>query len=256
MKDSEFIELLNLYLDREIAAADAVRLEAEVAANPDRRRTYDEYCRMHKACGLVAMDFRATDGTVVAASEKVVPFDFQTAQTAARRRRLGGYLSSGLAAAACVALAFIGARVYSGSGESSGTTVAGETLAARSGATAQPMVQAATAGSTTARELGSGAFARTVSAEGPATPKWVGAPLVLSAQKADLAMTVAQQQADDQLAWIQSVQFAPIQSRLHLEQLRFDAQPASLQPDGRALGGRSTPKVDPAVETAAFRFVK
>ena len=30
MKDSEFIELLNLYLDHEISAADAVRIEAEV----------------------------------------------------------------------------------------------------------------------------------------------------------------------------------------------------------------------------------
>ena len=34
MKDSEFIELLNLYLDHEISTADAARLEAEVQANP------------------------------------------------------------------------------------------------------------------------------------------------------------------------------------------------------------------------------
>ena len=30
MKDSEFLELLNLYLDHEISPADAARLEAEV----------------------------------------------------------------------------------------------------------------------------------------------------------------------------------------------------------------------------------
>ena len=38
MNDSEYIELLNLYLDHEISAADAARLEAEVQSNPARRR--------------------------------------------------------------------------------------------------------------------------------------------------------------------------------------------------------------------------
>ena len=50
MKDSEFLELLNLYLDHEITPADAARLEAEVRADPERRRTYLQYCRMQKAC--------------------------------------------------------------------------------------------------------------------------------------------------------------------------------------------------------------
>ena len=57
MKDSEFTELLNLYLDHEISAADAARLEAEVQINPNRRRVYQEYCRMQKACKLLAHDF-------------------------------------------------------------------------------------------------------------------------------------------------------------------------------------------------------
>ena len=46
MKDSEFIELLNLYLDHEISVADAARLEAEVQGSPARRRVYREYCQM------------------------------------------------------------------------------------------------------------------------------------------------------------------------------------------------------------------
>ena len=57
MKDSEFIELLNLYLDHEITAADAARLEAEVQASPERRRVYQQYCRMQKACTMLAKDF-------------------------------------------------------------------------------------------------------------------------------------------------------------------------------------------------------
>lgn len=59
MNDSEFIELLNLYLDHEITPADAARLEAEVRNDPERRRTYLEYCRMQKACAILAADFAA-----------------------------------------------------------------------------------------------------------------------------------------------------------------------------------------------------
>jgi hypothetical protein len=54
MKDSEFIELLNLYLDHEIGMADARRLEAEVQRSPERRRLYREYCQMQRACVLLA----------------------------------------------------------------------------------------------------------------------------------------------------------------------------------------------------------
>jgi hypothetical protein len=50
MKDSEFIELLNLYLDHEISSAESARLEAEVTRSPERRRLYRQYCRMQKAC--------------------------------------------------------------------------------------------------------------------------------------------------------------------------------------------------------------
>jgi len=59
MKDSEFLELLNLYLDHEISPADAARLEAEVRASPGRRRTYLQYCRMQKACAALAAEFAA-----------------------------------------------------------------------------------------------------------------------------------------------------------------------------------------------------
>jgi hypothetical protein len=56
MKDREFIELLNLYVDREISAEDAIRLESEVVANPRRREVYDQYCRMQKACSVIAQE--------------------------------------------------------------------------------------------------------------------------------------------------------------------------------------------------------
>jgi hypothetical protein len=58
MKDSEFLELLNLYLDHEITPADAARLEAEVARDPERLKVYRQYCRMQKACVELAQQHR------------------------------------------------------------------------------------------------------------------------------------------------------------------------------------------------------
>jgi hypothetical protein len=70
MKDREFISLLNLYVDREISADDARRLEAEVASNPERRKVYDQYCRMQRACRILAEEHAANapeaDAAVVA----------------------------------------------------------------------------------------------------------------------------------------------------------------------------------------------
>jgi len=100
MKDSEFIELLNLYLDHEISTTDAARLEAEVLNHPARRRVYQDYCRMQKACKILAQDFVEE---VAPASDKVV--DFAAAQRPART----GWIATGsfAALAACVAVVFV-----------------------------------------------------------------------------------------------------------------------------------------------------
>ena len=60
MKDSKFIELLNLYLDQQIEPAEAALLEEEIARNPARRQTYQQYCRMHRACTLMFEQSRPT----------------------------------------------------------------------------------------------------------------------------------------------------------------------------------------------------
>lgn len=49
MNNSRFIELLNLYVDQELSAEDAVELEREILQNPQRRATYNQYCRMQRA---------------------------------------------------------------------------------------------------------------------------------------------------------------------------------------------------------------
>ncbi len=81
MKDSKFIELLNLYVDQQIEPADAALLEEEILRNPARRRTYQQYCRMHRGCAMLQEQSRPQAGVgekftaaVAAADEKVVDF--------------------------------------------------------------------------------------------------------------------------------------------------------------------------------------
>ena len=91
MKESEFIELLNLYLDHEIDPADAARLEAEVQRDARRRHIYRQYCQMQKACSQLASKF--ADTSVTERSVEVF--------TPTRISRPTWY-AGGLAAAACV----------------------------------------------------------------------------------------------------------------------------------------------------------
>ena len=59
MKDNRFIELVNLYIDRQITAAETAELEAEMQSNPQRRAVYRQYCRLHSATKQVYHSFRA-----------------------------------------------------------------------------------------------------------------------------------------------------------------------------------------------------
>lgn len=102
MKDNRFIELLNLYIDRQISAAEAAELEAEMQAHPRRRATYRQYCQMHRATTLVYDSFRKdAPGQVQENGATVARFE--------GRRRTGlhwGHCAAGLAAA-CLAVVFV-----------------------------------------------------------------------------------------------------------------------------------------------------
>ena len=59
MKDHRFIELVNLYVDRQITATETAELEAEMQGNPRRRAIYRQYCQLHSATKQVYDSFRA-----------------------------------------------------------------------------------------------------------------------------------------------------------------------------------------------------
>jgi hypothetical protein len=101
MKDNRFIDLVNLYVDRQITAAETAELEAEIQSNPRHRAIYRQYCQMHHATTLVYESFRAGAPAQEAAAEGTI------ARFERDRRTHWGYYAGGLAAAACLALVFV-----------------------------------------------------------------------------------------------------------------------------------------------------
>ena len=129
MKESRFIELLNLYIDQQITPEEAAQLEEDILANPRHRRTYQQYCRMHRACTLVFANAESDR------ADGVVPFE------PAARRSAWKYYATGLAAAACVG--FVAVQVF----VRPGRTPPRETVVAMPAAPApQPVVRVQPAG--------------------------------------------------------------------------------------------------------------
>jgi anti-sigma factor RsiW len=120
MNDRRFIELLNLYVDQELTEDDARELEQEIAQRPDRRRVYSQYCRMQRAC-VRLLEQQAAPAPRIArithaatsqsGADRVPATILQLPPMATPRRQRGlgwaGWSGSALAAAACVALAFV-----------------------------------------------------------------------------------------------------------------------------------------------------
>ena len=259
MKDSEFIQLLNLYLDHEISAADAARLEAEVQSNGERQKIYRQYCRMQKACKLLTTDFAPELEPPQRGNQKIVSFREQMATATPRRPRAGRFYTVGTlaAAAACVAVIFIG-RNRPAPAESSplagvpATQVAPAVLVASTPA-ASPLV-------TDSRRVNLEAANAARSVSGPralgvaSRSTLVADPLLLTGNtQADAMLAAAIEQANTQFAWMHNVQLAPIEQPSTQNNLRFEMQPASLRPDARSIGSRTT---EPATEMAAFQFSK
>lgn len=106
MNESRFIELVNLYIDRQASPAEAAELEKEIQANPQHRQVYLQYCRMHHASRLVYESFRAqADQSGPAVRETATIAHFQSRQRQRRMRWV--YAATGLAAAACLAFVFL-----------------------------------------------------------------------------------------------------------------------------------------------------
>lgn len=139
MKDTRFIELVNLYIDRQVTPEEAAELELEIQGNPARRRVYQQYCRMHRATKLAYDSFRAhaeQDGQ--AARQPATIAHIQSRQR--QRRMRWAYAASGLAAAACVALFVMRPAVENPISAAAPTQIASVTTPAVVAPTLKPVV--------------------------------------------------------------------------------------------------------------------
>jgi hypothetical protein len=134
MNDKEFIELLNLYVDREISAEDALRLEKVVATNARRREVYDQYCRMQKACSMLSEE--TFDMSSVRTTPTVIAFPSQSPWRF-------GPMVAGLAAAAACAVVIVGVKNREAAAlasDSSHSALAGAPVAAADPASMKPVL--------------------------------------------------------------------------------------------------------------------
>jgi hypothetical protein len=236
MKDSEFIELLNLYLDHEISAADAARLETEVQGNPARRRIYQEYCHMQKACTILS-DKYATEAAELT-EPKVVAFD----AAAERRARMGNFYVFGAitAAAACVAIIFVG-HSRKEANELAGAPASSVKNEPKPAAPAidNSRAIASTVSTTPSRRIGAGLNAGSLS--------------LSSNAQANAMRNAVSEQTDAQFSWISNTKLAPLPQQIPIDQLRFDSQPAVIRTESRTFGNQPLPS---DIERTAFRFQK
>ena len=228
MKDDRFIELVNLYIDRQITGEETAALEAEIQASPRRRAVYHQYCQMHRATSLVYESFRTeTAGQTTeggAAKENIARFEPQPS----RRRTPWAYYATGLAAA-CVALVF--ARV-------SANKPVPQTIAATAIPAKQTVAVAAVQLPVTTAPV-SVSVAQVV-------PASVRTNTLVAEQ--DYAAMLAAMRKEEQRAFANG-QIQPSRSSSLFEDGIFDSQPAS-----SSHGFKKKPTAAQQSEFAAFQF--
>ncbi len=221
MKDTEFIELLNLYLDHELTPADCTRLEAEVKTNPARRRVYEQYCRMQQACKVLATDFAAEAPAVNPRTIRA------SGSEAGSRRGPAGLFAIGslAAAAACVALVMLNRSQP----EHNTTPALAQSMTI---APASPVIAVESA---------------------PRSGGIVQRPSLMGESVFLTRAPVAGETVAPQLAWINGVQISPMQPVVSAEDLRFEAKLIKLNPDARVINPLKKAG-DNVIERAAFEF--
>ncbi len=233
MKDKRFIELLNLYVDHQIAAEEAAELEAEILRSPERRKTYREYCRMQRACGML-FDRERQEAPASFALEKSLQDAERKIMDVPTRRKAGWgtYTAAfgGLTAmAACLAVIFLSP------GTTSTPTNAGSAPSAKASA---PLV---------AQSSLTGPLSVAVLTPRSATlqPLFASQTLTSARDDANSSEHVAGTE------WMQQVQLPPVQ-RVVVDDTAFETRPTLQQDNSRVF--RSSRPIQGNVEFTAFQF--
>ncbi|HEU5080619.1 MAG TPA: hypothetical protein VFT72_15515 [Opitutaceae bacterium] len=109
MRNSRFIELLNLYIDHQLTPAEAAELEAEINRDEQRRCTYNQYCRMQKACSVLFEHERSAAPSSRVLNASLYDVERKVVGSSERRIAFGfpSFATIGLAAAACIAFVVV-----------------------------------------------------------------------------------------------------------------------------------------------------
>ena len=241
MKESKFVELLNLYIDQEISPADAALLEAEIQRDPARRRVYLQYCRMHRASTMLFESFRSENmpaGSQLAeaaraAADKVVSFP----SLAPRHSSRWVYAAGLVAAAACVAFVFVRRSAVDHTRPGDGTLLTQTAVTPVRSATAQPAAVTPAAFAPAVAPMARREFTPVFVTRSLTAPETPNAATLLATNR-------------NTLEWMQRIQLSPVQN-LALENLVFQTQP-TLQQDQRTY--RSSLPVQGNVDKVSFEF--
>lgn len=235
MNEKKFIELLNLYVDQEISKPEALALEEEIQRSPERRRIYQQYCRIHRASITLAESYKSDalpQGSKLARAARAM--DEKVALLPQRGGRSFSWAwASGLgltAAAACVALVVVRSKVPTNPTLSQATNT---------------VVQSEDTHATVSNQM--------VAASGNTSSNKVFQPVYVSRDWAAEVSSLdsSMQSAKPSLAWLDEVSL-PAPRALLVEELVFKAK-AETQ-DSRTF--RSDRPIQTTVETTAFQFQK
>lgn len=110
MNNERFIEMLNLYIDRELGDAEVREVEEAIESSPERQRIYAQYCRMERATKKLLAETQIPQPDIenLVASARAAGNELEFPEMAAPRRSRwvtwGGSFAA--AAAACLAVVF------------------------------------------------------------------------------------------------------------------------------------------------------
>lgn len=237
MNERRFQELLNLYLDHEIAPAEASELEAEVLRNPERRRVYDQYCRLQRACCLLGEHERALAPTSHRFARSLRDAERKIASP--RRSFWWRPVYAGAFTTAAMAACVVVVLVVNRTAQTTGSTE----LIAENGQSAVVPVETIAPRMVAATVVQPQPVATVFEFQPVLASTGLGA--VRNAREAEIA-------ANDReaLEWMQRVELLPIH-RVVVDDQAFDSRP-TLQPDNRVF--RSRHALQGTAEFTAFQF--
>jgi anti-sigma factor RsiW len=226
VKDKRFIELLNLYVDHQIAPEEAAELEAEILRSPERRKTYRDYCRMQRGCGMLFDRERRQAPASFALEKSLQDAERKIVGVPARRKAGWGTYTAAFggftAMAACLTVVFLSSGTPSASDSKTAIASVPSTKT-----TAPVSIVALTPRSTTLQP--------------------VFASQNLAVGRDDTVLTERVAGAE----WMQQVQLPPVQSVV-VDDMVFEARPTLQQDNSRVF--RSSRPIQGNVEFTAFQF--